>query len=116
MLQEISRYDDEPESVAYHAASEVFWSDQALGRPIPRPTEMIRAIPRETIMAYMADNYRASRMVLSVSGNIDEAAVLAEARRQFGGVADVLRSLPGEGTCSAAASSGSSGAPSRSTS
>jgi hypothetical protein len=32
---------------------------------------MIRAIPRETIMAYMADNHRASRMVLPVSGNID---------------------------------------------
>ena len=35
-------------------------------------------------MAYMAGNYRASRMVVSVSGNIDEAAVLAEASRQFG--------------------------------
>jgi predicted Zn-dependent peptidase len=71
VLQEISRYDDEPESVAYHAASEVFWSDQALGRPILGPAEMIRTIPRETIMAYMADSYRASRMVLSVSGNIN---------------------------------------------
>jgi predicted Zn-dependent peptidase len=39
-------------------------------------------------MAYMTDNYRASRMVLSVSGNIDEAAVLAEAGGQFGGVAE----------------------------
>jgi predicted Zn-dependent peptidase len=70
VFQEISRY-DEPESVAYYAASEVFWSDQALGRPILGPTEMIRTIPCETIMAYMADNRRASRMVLSVSGNID---------------------------------------------
>jgi predicted Zn-dependent peptidase len=58
-------------SVAYHAASEVFWSDQSLGRPILGPAEMIRTIPGKTIMAYMADNHRASRMVLSVSGNID---------------------------------------------
>jgi hypothetical protein len=46
---------------------------------------MIRTIPHETIMTYMAGNYRASRMILSVPGNIDEAAVLAES--QFGSVA-----------------------------
>ena len=33
----------------------------------------------------MADNYGGSRMVLSVSGNIDEEDVLAEAGGQFGG-------------------------------
>jgi predicted Zn-dependent peptidase len=89
VLQEIARYDDEPESVTYHAASEFFWPEQGLGRPIPRPAEVIRTISRETIIAYMADNYRASRMVLSVSGNIDEAAVLAEDGGQFGGVAEI---------------------------
>jgi predicted Zn-dependent peptidase len=88
VLQEIARYDDEPESVAYHAAFEFFWQEQGLGRPLQRPVEVIRTIPRETIIAYMADNFRASRMVLSVSGNIDEAAVLAEAGGQFGGVAE----------------------------
>jgi predicted Zn-dependent peptidase len=36
-------------------------------------------------MTYMAGNYRASRMVLSMSSNIDEAAVLAGAGGQFGG-------------------------------
>jgi predicted Zn-dependent peptidase len=71
VLQETSCYDDEPESVAYHAASEVFWSDQSVGRPILGPAETIRTIPRKTIMAYVADNHRTSRMVLSVSGNID---------------------------------------------
>jgi predicted Zn-dependent peptidase len=45
VLQENSRYDDEPESVAYHAASEVFWPDQVLGRPILGPAEMIHSIP-----------------------------------------------------------------------
>jgi hypothetical protein len=34
-------------------------------------TEMIRAIPRKTIMACMVGNYWVSRMVLSVSGNFD---------------------------------------------
>jgi predicted Zn-dependent peptidase len=77
--QEISHYDDEPESLAYHAASEVFWPDQALGPSILGSTEILR----KTIMA---GNYRASWTVLSVSGNIDAAAVLAEAGGQFGGV------------------------------
>ena len=83
MFQEISRY-DEPESVAYHAALEVFWSDQALGRSILGPAKIIRAILHETIIACMAANYRAPPMVLLVSGNIDEAAILAEAEGQFG--------------------------------
>jgi predicted Zn-dependent peptidase len=36
----------------------------------------------------MAGNYRASRTVLSVLGNIDAATVLAKAGGQFGGVAE----------------------------
>jgi predicted Zn-dependent peptidase len=56
---------------------------------------MIRAILLDTIMTYMAGNYRASRMILSVLGNIDEAAVLAES--QFGQRGGVLRPIPGAG-------------------
>jgi predicted Zn-dependent peptidase len=87
ILQEIDRYADEPESVCHEAASTVYWPGQALGRPILGPSEIIRTMPRETIAAYIHDNYRAERMVLAVSGNIDAAAVVAQAEALFGGVA-----------------------------
>ena len=86
VLQEIARYDDEPESVCHHAAQAVFWPGQSLGRPILGPASIIETIPRETIAAYLADNYKAERMVLSVAGNIDPAAIVAQAEQVFGGV------------------------------
>jgi predicted Zn-dependent peptidase len=47
-LEEISRYEDKPESVAHYATLEVFWSAQVLDRPILGLAEMIRTISCET--------------------------------------------------------------------
>ena len=86
ILQEIDGYADEPESVCHEAANRVYWPDQALGRSILGPREIIAAMPRSTIAGYMADNYRAGRMVLAVSGNIDAEAVRGQAESLFGGI------------------------------
>src|SRR5216684_1819115 len=57
--------------------------DQAMGRPVRGRPEIIQSIARETVAAYLHDNYAAPRMVLAAAGNIDHDSLVGHAERVF---------------------------------
>jgi len=57
--------------------------DQAMGRPVLGRPEIIQNIARETVAAYLHENYAAPRMVLAAAGNIDHDSLVAHAERVF---------------------------------
>jgi predicted Zn-dependent peptidase len=84
IIQEIGQGFDTPEELIFDQFQEVLYPDQPLGRPILGSEELIRSIPRDAIADYMRNHYMASGMVLAAAGNVDHAALVAQAEAAFG--------------------------------
>lgn len=83
VIQEIGRYADEPEDVAYEALRRTVFEGQALGRPILGPRENVAAFGRDHLFAHVA-RYDPRRMVYVVSGNVDHDTVARRVEAMFG--------------------------------
>ncbi|WP_431856970.1 M16 family metallopeptidase [Azospirillum sp.] len=83
VIQEIGRYADEPEDVAYEALRRTAFEGQALGRPILGPRENVAGFGREHLFDYVA-RYDPRRMVYVVSGNVDHDTVVRRIGAMFG--------------------------------
>jgi predicted Zn-dependent peptidase len=83
IIQEIGQSFDTPEDLIFDQFQEVLYPDQPLGRPILGSEELIKSIPRAEIAGYMKRHYMASGMVLAAAGNIDHAALVAQAEGAF---------------------------------
>jgi predicted Zn-dependent peptidase len=81
ILQEIGAVEDTPDDLAADLFLEAAFRGQALGRSILGTPQSVRAFTRADILACLARNYRAPRMVLSAVGAVDHEAVVAQARR-----------------------------------
>ena len=77
VIQEIGRYADEPEDVAYEALRRTAFQGQALGRPILGPRENVAGFGRQHLFDYVA-GYDPRRMVYVVSGNVDHEVIILE--------------------------------------
>ncbi|MFC0217286.1 M16 family metallopeptidase [Pseudochelatococcus lubricantis] len=89
ILQEIGSVEDTPDDLATDLFMEAAFRGQALGRSILGTPQSVQAFARDDIVAYLARNYRAPRMVLSAVGAVNHDAVVAQVRR-------LLSGLPGE--------------------
>lgn len=83
VIQEIGRYADEPEDVAYEALRRTAFQGQALGRPILGPRENVAGFGREHLFDYVA-RYDPRSMVYVVSGNVDHDVVARRIEALFG--------------------------------
>ncbi len=83
ILQEIGQAIDTPDDIIFDLFQERAFPDQAMGRPVLGRPEIIQGIKRETVAAYLHDNYAAPRMVLAAAGNIDHDSLVAHADRAF---------------------------------
>ncbi len=84
ILQEIGQANDTPEDVAHDAFQLAAYPDQPVGRPILGAPEIIRTIPREAVVDYMAGRYKPGAMVLSAAGAVDHDAFVRMAEQLFG--------------------------------
>ena len=71
VLEEISMTDDSPEDVAYDLIAAAMFGDQALGRTILGPREIIENCSREDILAFRARHYSPMNACVAVAGNFD---------------------------------------------
>ncbi len=97
ILQEISRSYDNPSSIAYNAFGATAYPDQALGRSILGPPEIIRSITREHFASFVGRYYVASNVVVVGSGGVDHAAFVQMVERYFAaipGAASVPEEIP----------------------
>ena len=81
--QEIRRAHDSPGSFVGELLSRASYGDQPVGWPIAGTIETVEGVQRPDFVDHIDAFYVASNMVLSVSGNVEPADVVAVAEREF---------------------------------
>ena len=84
VAQEIAEAFDTPDDHVFEMAQSAAYQGQSLGRPILGSVESLKPVTRESIEAWRAALYSPDRMVVSVSGAVDEAELLKLAEVWFG--------------------------------
>ena len=80
VVQEINQAIDTPDDAVFDYFQKTAFPNQALGRTILGPVNLVRSFSKNTLVDYMKTNYAAENMVLCAVGNIehDELVRLAE--------------------------------------
>ncbi len=83
IVQEIMQALDTPDDVVFERFQETAFPQQSLGRSVLGTAELIRAMPRETLLDYRNAQYRADRMVVSAAGRIDHDRFVEAVKEAF---------------------------------
>jgi len=94
VAQEIAEAFDTPDDHVFKMAQTRAFASQPLGRPILGSVVSLKPVVRDTIEAWRAQLYSPDRMVVAVSGAVDEAELLALARQWFGDAAATPAETP----------------------
>ena len=94
VAQEIAEAFDTPDDHVFEMAQTRAFEGQPLGRPILGSVVSLKPITRAAIGEWRARLYSPDRMVVSASGAVDEAELLALAGRWFGGEAATPAEAP----------------------
>lgn len=97
IIQEIGMSADTPDDIVFDYYQETAYPGQALGAPILGRTDIIKAMKKETLGAYVRRFYSPEKMVVSAAGNISHDEMVAYAGTFFGDM------KPGTGNALAAA-------------
>jgi predicted Zn-dependent peptidase len=84
--EEIRMYEDQPSSLAQDIATELLWSNNALGRPLAGRSENIQRMKRRDLLNYRRKFYHSGNLCITVAGKTDLAEVkelLRPLLRQF---------------------------------
>ncbi|WP_339933741.1 pitrilysin family protein [uncultured Brevundimonas sp.] len=84
VAQEIAEAFDTPDDHVFEMVQTRAFSGQSLGRPILGSVASLAPVTRDSIGAWRTRLYSPDRMVIAVSGAVDEAEFLALAERTFG--------------------------------
>jgi predicted Zn-dependent peptidase len=84
VAQEIAEAFDTPDDHVFEMAQTRAYQDQSLGRPILGTVKSLKPATRAAMADWRARLYSPDRMVVSVSGAVDEAELLALAEVWFG--------------------------------
>ena len=84
VAQEIAEAFDTPDDHVFEMVQTRAFSGQSLGRPILGSVASLAPVNRDTIGAWRTRLYSPDRMVIAVSGAVDEAGFLELAERTFG--------------------------------
>ncbi|MEM9708080.1 MAG: pitrilysin family protein [Pseudomonadota bacterium] len=86
ILQEIGQALDTPDDIIFDWLQEAAYPDQAMGRTILGPAERVGAFGRGDLAGFVADHYRADKIVVAAAGAIDPDKVVRAAEEAFGGL------------------------------
>jgi predicted Zn-dependent peptidase len=84
VLQEIGQVKDTPDDLVFDLLQEVSYPDQPMGRAILGPEAIVKGMPREALVDYMARHYGPARLVFSGAGKLEHARLVDLAQRLFG--------------------------------
>ena len=84
VAQEIADAFDTPDVHVFEMAQTKAFAGQSMGRPILGSIESLKPVTRESIGDWRARLYSPDRMVVAVSGAVDESELLALAQQWFG--------------------------------
>ena len=94
VAQEIAEAFDTPDDHVFEMAQTRAFADQPLGRPILGSVKSLKPLSCTAIGDWRARLYSPDRMVVAVSGAVDEAELLALAERWFGAEASTPAEAP----------------------
>jgi predicted Zn-dependent peptidase len=94
VAQEIAEAFDTPDDHVFEMAQTRAFEGQPLGRPILGSVKSLKPVTRAAIGDWRARLYSPDRMVVAVSGAVDETELLALAERWFGGEASTPAEAP----------------------
>jgi predicted Zn-dependent peptidase len=97
VVQEIHQASDTPDDIVFDHLQEIAFPGQSLGRPILGTAELVKGFRRETLAGYMAEHYRAPRMVLAAAGRVEHEELVSLARGAFAEVGPDSREKPEAG-------------------
>ena len=90
VLQEISQAEDTPDDFIHDLFNLHFWEGHPLSLPIFGSVDTVNAIDRDLMISFMADRYRAERVLIAAAGAIDHDRLVSDCERFFS-------SIPGDG-------------------
>jgi len=94
VAQEIAEAFDTPDDHVFEMAQTRAFEGQPLGRPILGSVASLKPVTRAAIGDWRARLYSPDRMVVAVSGAVDETELLVLAERWFGGEASTPAEAP----------------------
>ena len=71
VLQEIGQCNDTPDDIIFDHFQARAYPNQAMGRPILGLPHLVSAFTRDSLDAYMVENYSPDRMVVAAAGEVD---------------------------------------------
>jgi predicted Zn-dependent peptidase len=84
ILEEISRYEDQPQSCAFDRAKIAYFGKHNLGNSILGTPESIVALTRDQMEGYFRRRYNAANITLSVGGRFDFDEIIRLAEKHCG--------------------------------
>jgi predicted Zn-dependent peptidase len=77
ILEEIAKYEDQPDSVAFEHARRHFFGEHPLGNSVLGTTSSVSALTAEQMRAYFDRRYVAPNVLVAVAGNFDWGRLVA---------------------------------------
>ncbi|GMA59071.1 putative Zn-dependent peptidase [Alicyclobacillus sacchari] len=87
VIEEIHMYEDTPDELVMDLIADGVYGDHPLGYTILGREENLQRFTREDLLSYVHRHYQPANMVVAVAGHVDEATVVREVERLFGGMA-----------------------------
>ncbi|MCE5278788.1 MAG: pitrilysin family protein [Planctomycetaceae bacterium] len=84
ILDEIARYEDQPQFKVYEKLMGQFFRGHPLGNNVLGSPESIRALKRDDMQAYFDRRYSAGNVVVAATGNVDFDALVADVEKACG--------------------------------
>lgn len=84
IVEEIHGIHDTPDDYVHDLVDQALWDGHPIGRPIIGSEETVEAITRDDLVTYLAQHYRADRVVLAAAGDLTHQQVVELAERYFG--------------------------------
>lgn len=76
VIQEIKQTIDTPDDIVFDYFQETAFPNQALGRSILGPQEIVKSFDRESLQSYISSNYAAENMVICAVGNLNHEKIV----------------------------------------
>jgi predicted Zn-dependent peptidase len=86
VLEEIKRYDDQPEDTVHDIYAQTLWTQHPVGRPTIGLSETVKALTRHNLRSYIDEHYTPDRVVVSAAGNVPHSKVVEMAGELLGGI------------------------------
>lgn len=84
IIEEIKLHEDTPEDLVHDVLAHTLWPRHPLGRSIIGRPEVIEALQRDEVLAYLRRQYAPSRTVIAAAGNLEHGRLVKLAGRFFG--------------------------------